>query len=117
MKEQVMVQSPTFEVNLGGIDLTEPQAKELEKAIQQTTMQFLAKLDNGFLKDVFEFTPHPDPNKGDPNPQPNKWMDRKWWFGKKLLKLQKDQPLRAEVLRTIAGLDVGQKFQVNQFKL
>jgi hypothetical protein len=117
MKEQLMVQSPTFEVNLGGIDLTELQAQELEKAIQQTTMHFLAKLDNGFLKDVYEFTPHPDSISGDPNPQPSKWMDRKWWFGKKLLKLQKDQLLRAEVLRTIAGLDVGQKFQVNQVRL
>lgn len=116
MKEQPMIQSPTFEVNLGGIDLTEPQAKELEKAIQQTTMQFLGKLDNGFLNDVFELTPHPDEN-GSPNPQHNLIQDRRWWFGRKLLRLQKDQLIGAEVLQQLAGREMAQKFMLKQLKL
>lgn len=116
MKEQPMVLSPTFEVNLGGIDLTEPQAKELEKAIQQATMQFLAKLDSGFLKDVYEFTPHPDPN-GDPNPQPNLLRNRKWWFGKKLLRLRNNQRIEASILSQITRPDIAQTFQLNQLQM
>ncbi|NBA85795.1 hypothetical protein GVN16_08495 [Emticicia sp. CRIBPO] len=83
----MIINSPKFEVNLGGIDLTAEQAKSLEKAIQNTTLTFLAKLDAGFMKDVFVLKPVPD---GDPNPQPSKFfartVDKKWWLGYKLLK-------------------------------
>jgi hypothetical protein len=115
MKEQQIVQSPTFEVNLGGIDLNEAQAKELEKAIQQTTMQFLAKLDNGYLKNVFELIPEPEAD-GDPKRQPNLLLDRKWWFGQKLLRLRDNQRVTSEMLGKISDSGISQVLLVKELK-
>ncbi|GAB3946887.1 hypothetical protein GCM10028805_18160 [Spirosoma harenae] len=85
MKENEMIQSPKFEVNLGGVDLSEKQAQELEKAIQQTTLQFLAKLDNGHAGDILAYKPNPDDDGTGPvvGPFPGVGPFRrpKWWFG------------------------------------
>lgn len=90
-----MIQSPKFEVNLGGIDLTELQAQELEKAIQQTTMQFLAKLDSGFLKNNEVFALKPMDTMGVGLGSKEFAFDKRWWFGFKLVKqIRKDQVLR-----------------------
>ncbi|MCA0228901.1 MAG: hypothetical protein LCH91_00460 [Bacteroidetes bacterium] len=76
-----MIQSPKFEVNLGGIDLNEKQAQELEKALQQTTLQFLAKLDNGFNDGLLAYKPNPE-NPEDTGLPPFVLPKRpKWWFG------------------------------------
>ncbi len=81
MKDKALIQSPKFEVNLGGIDLSEKQAGELEKAIQQTTLQFLAKLDNGFGEDLVAYTPRPDGPDDDGLPNFIIPKRPKWWFG------------------------------------
>ena len=90
-----MIQSPKFEVNLGGIDLSEKQAGELEKAIQQTTLQFLAKLDNGFNDGLVAYKPMPDgPEDGG---LPHFVIPRRpeWWFGYILWK----QPKPGQIAR------------------
>lgn len=98
MKEQTMVQSPSFEVNLGGIDLSEKQAQELEKAIQQTTLQFLAKLDNGFTDGLLAYKPT-DP-MGTETGSKEFAFDKRWWFGYILWKQPKiGQELRLDLVK------------------
>lgn len=57
-------------------------------------MQFLAKLDNEFMKsnDVFALKPMDTMGVGGPS---NVFVDKRWWFGLKLIKqIRKDQVLR-----------------------
>lgn len=126
MKTDEMVTSPSFEVNLGGIDLTEKQALELDKALRQTTLQFLAKMDNQVLENSFELIPNPDdpepgpwpwpwgpgPRFGDPNPQPSRSMlDRRWWMGLRLLKLEAGGRFNPGLLRTNMSIPTGFKVE------
>lgn len=131
MKTDEMVPSPLFEVNLGGIELTEKQALELEKAIKQTTLQYLARIDNGILKNSFELIPDdtaalkpwpddaeprpypgwpgpwPRPRPGDPDPQPILRLDKRWWLGLRLLKLEAGVRLDPGLLRTNFSVPTG----------
>jgi hypothetical protein len=95
-----MIQSPKFEVNLGGIDLSEKQAQELEKAIQQTTLQFLAKLDNGFNDGLLAYKPNPENPEDDFQPHLIIPKRPKWWFGYILWKQPKPgQAIQLDRLR------------------
>ena len=112
-----MIQSPKFAVNLVGIDLSEKQVQELEKAIQQTTMQFLAKLDNGFLKsnDVFALKPMDTGGVGGPS---NVFVDKRWWFGLKLIKqIKKDQVLRFQDNSQGLSPNLAIVVPINEYKL
>lgn len=76
--EAEKVNSPKFEIYLGGVELSADQAKQLEATLQKATMRFLAGMDAA-------------PKAGDPQPaapfthlqwQPNSpFFDRRWWFG------------------------------------
>lgn len=72
------VNSPKFEIYLGGVDLSAEQAKKLEAALQKTAMNFLAGLDSA-------------PKSGEANAEAvfehyqwkpaNPFFDRRWWYG------------------------------------
>jgi hypothetical protein len=72
------VNSPKFEIYLGGVDLSADQAQKLEAALQKTAMQFLAKLD---------FAPKSDDVGAEAAIPYFQWqpagpfIDRRWWFG------------------------------------
>lgn len=77
------ITSPKFEISLGGFNLTEKQAAELEQQLRKTALTFIAKMDTSgeLKKTLYEFKPTPEVDEKDQEGFINNRFFKKWWAG------------------------------------
>lgn len=83
------ITSPKFEISLGGFNLTDKQATELEQQLRKTALTFIAKMDTSgeLKKTLYEFKPTPEVDEKDQEGFINNRFFKQWWAGGYFLRL------------------------------
>ena len=77
------ITSPKFEISLGGFNLTDKQAADLEQQLRKTALNFIAKMDTSgdLKKNLYEFKPTPEVDEKDQQGIVGNQFFRQWWAG------------------------------------
>ena len=77
------ITSPKFEISLGGFNLTEKQAADLEQQLRKTALNFIAKMDTSgdLKKNLYEFKPTPEVDEKDQEGIIANRFFKEWWAG------------------------------------
>lgn len=97
------ITSPKFEISLGGFNLTDKQAAELEQQLRKTALTFIAKMDSSgdLKKNLYEFKPTPEVDEKDEQGLIANRFYKEWWAGGFFIKAMKFNDLQGLGIRNL----------------
>jgi hypothetical protein len=100
------ITSPKFEISLGGFNLTDKQAAELEQQLRKTALTFIAKMDTSgdLKKNLYEFKPTPEVDEKDEQGLLSNNFYKKWWAGGFFIRATKFNDFQGLGIRDSQGI-------------